>query len=163
MATARAGVLSNSIIGSTGKLYPGSQAKFTSGTVFQFKKGKIIVQKKTIRRQKTSKKQLKQREKFCDADNAYRKLTQAQRDLFRIYATELNRRYKKHYSAHTWWMKLAMTNSLNEFFKDWLGWDISELTQEEKENEICFTAYVQKKNKTFLDENLFIDIGATRR
>jgi len=163
MATARAGNLGTDIWGATGKLYPGSQAKFTSGTVFQFKNGKIIVQKKTIRRQKTSKKQLKQREKFCDADNAYRQLTQQQKNLFRQYTTWYNRKYKTHYSVHTLWMKLAMTNSLNEFFKDWLGWDISELTEEEKENEICFTAYVQKKNKTFLDEDLFLDIGATRR
>jgi len=163
MATAKAGNLGTDIWGATGKLYPGSQAKFTSGTVFQFKNGKIIVQKKTIRRQKTTARQQKQRDKFCDADNAYRKLTQQQRDIFRIYATELNRRYKKHYSAHTWWMKLAMTNGLNEFFKDWLGWDISELVEEEKENEICYTAYVIKRNKTFLDENIFVDIGAARR
>ena len=163
MATARAGVLSDIITGSTGRIYPGSQAKFTSGTVFQFRNGKIIVQKKTIRRQKTTARQQKQRDKFCDCDNAYRKLTQQQRDLFRVYATYLNRKKGKRYSCHTWWMKLCMTNSLNEFFKEWLKWDISELAQEEKENEICFTAYVTEQEKEYIDLDTIIDQGAKRR
>jgi len=163
MATAKINEMGFEISGAVGKLYPGSQPKFVSGTVFQFKNGKIIVQKKTIRRQRTTARQEKQRKKFCDADNSFRHLTQQQKDIFRIYATRLNQRYGKHYSLHTWWMKLAMTNSLNEFFKDYLGWDISELTPKEKEDEICYTAYVIKQNKTYIDESLYIDQAAKRR
>jgi len=163
MATGKIAEMGLKIWGSTGKIYPGSQEKFTSGTIFQFKNGKIIVQKKTIRRQKTTEKQKAQREKFCDADNAYRHLTQQQRDLFRRYATYLNQRHGTHYSVHTWWMKLAMTNGLNEFFKDWLGWDITELAEKEYDDRICYTAYVTKQNKTFIDEKIFDDNVIKRR
>ena len=163
MATAKAGVITDSIIGATGKMILGSSPQFRTGTIFQKKGKKIIIQKKTIRRQRTTKRQQKQRNKFCDCDQAYRQMTQEQRNLFREYAAYLNKKSKENHGLHTWWMKLCMTNGLNEFFKDWLGMELTELTGTETETEMCYTGYVKPKSEEYISLDTIIDQGAKRR
>ena len=163
MATVKVKSLVNELWGSTGRKVWGSSEAEKSGFIAQNRNGKIVIQKKTDRIQKSSKKQQKQREKFCKCDLAYRKLTTEQRRLFRIYATELNRRHNKHYSCHTWWMKLCLTNQLNEFFEKYLNLEFTDVIEEEYEDKICYTVYVKRKDKEFIDENIFLDIGVVRR
>ena len=163
MAKVVAKTLVAELQGSTGRKVWGSSEYEKSGFIAQNRNGKIVIQKKTDRIQKSSIKQQKQREKFCAADLAYRKLTHEQKMLFRQYATELNRKYGKRYSCHTWWMKLALTNRLNEFFEKYLKLQFSEVIEEEKDYEMCYTVLIKKKDKEYIDETLLELLQIIRR
>jgi len=149
--------------GSTGRKVWGSSEAEKSGVTMQRRRGTTVISVKRDRIQHSTQKQQAQRSKFCSCDLAYRKLTNEQRRLFRQYATELNKKYKKKYSCHTWWMKLCMENKLNEFFEKYLHLEFTETVEEEHEDKICYTVYVKRKDKEFIDKNIFTDIGVVRR
>jgi len=154
--------LTTQVWGSTGTLSKGSHEAEKSGIVFQNRRGGTVIQKKTDRRQHTTKRQKAQRDIFCSCDEAYRQMTDEQKRLFREYATHLNRKHKKKYSCHTWFMKLCMTNKLNEFFEKYLNLTLTDTVEEEDEDKICYTIYISKKDKGGVDENIFIDRGVNR-
>ena len=163
MATAKAGVITDGIIGATGKMILGSSPQFRSGTIFQLRGKKIIVQKKTIRRQRTTAKQQKQRDKFCNCDSAYREMTQEQKDIFRKYVAYLNKKTKKHSSVHAWWMKLCLTDGLDEFFEKWLKLEFIKEVVEETETGKCYTIYAKPQSEEYISLDTMIDQAAKRR
>ena len=163
MAKVKAKTLLNEIKGSTATISRGSHEADGSGVTFQQRKGGIVIQKKISPTYKCTERQKKQRNLFCFCDTAYQQLTDYQKQMLRKYASDMNKKTRKNWSMHTWWMHLCMHGNLNEFLEKYLGLTYTNIIVTEKENEICYKVIVKPLQKTYIDDNIFLDVSIKRR